>query len=143
MLDTSPVAGYRAAYDGPLGDPSALRAWDRGYASQGVKDDYARTFNSPSHAGGFTLFAVQFPSHHAAVTAGADAYASFVCTFDGDPMAVSRHPDIVFAVRSSDTEAWWVRGSLLIELDYSMFGDRTQDERDALVVLQQAWALGS
>jgi hypothetical protein len=139
MLSTSPLEGYQAAYDGPVPvDAGSLMGSQQTYLSAGVVDVYARTFNSPSHAGGFTNYAFRFASHDAAIAAAAGAYVDDVCRLGGDAMGVTGEPGVVVSVpvaAGANTAAWWVRGETVLELHYAMYGARKTDLANAGIVL--------
>lgn len=141
MLDASPVGGYGLGYDGPLTEFE--RPWQRAMTGYGVSDAYARTFNSPSKAGGFTVYAFQLRTEKSALAAAAYAYGMFVCKFGADPMTIPGQPGIVVGVRQGEsTIAWWVHGARVIEVDYAMDGERDADLAAALMVVQAAREIG-
>lgn len=139
MLTTSPVGGYQAAYDGPVPvDSGSLLGAQRTYLAAGVTEVYARSFNSSSHAGGFTNYAFRFATPDAALAAAAGAYVESACRLGADPMAVPGKPGVIVTVpvaAGANTIAWWVRGATVLELDYSMYGARGTDLSNALRVL--------
>jgi hypothetical protein len=143
MLDSSPVGDYAVGYDAPIVD--FQRPWEWAYVRYGVSAGYSRTFNSSTHPGGFTTFAYQFPTQKAAIWAGAAAFKGFICEFGADPMTVREHRGIVAGVPpgQGDALAWWVQGSRLITVDYTMNGERSKDLARALTVLQAAWQVGT
>ncbi len=139
LLDSSPVAAYdQRGYNGPVTELSHF--WEAAYVRHGATRGYARSFNSSVRPGGFTMYAYQFPTKHSAVSAVAAAYHQFVCRFGADPATVAGHPGILVGVGTSDdTIAWWVQEDQVVELDYSMYGDRERDLRNVLEILRAAY----
>lgn len=142
MLASSPVARYGLGFDGPVSD--FTRPWQKAMALQGVLQGYARTFNSTTMAGGFTMYVYELPSVDAAKVGVGNAYRTFVCDFGAQPLRVAEQPKIFAGVRPSDsTVAWWVHEHRVVEVSYAMYGELERDLDIALVVLEDAWDAGS
>lgn len=141
MPDASPIDAFERAYDGPVTDLPT--PWKAALAPHGLIEGYARTFNSQTRAGGFTVYAYAFPNRRQAAAGAAAAYRTLVCDFGADPQVVREQPGIAAAIRpSQSTVAWWVHGRRLIEVDYSMFGEDERDVSAALTVLRTVWNVG-
>lgn len=141
LLVSSPIAKYGLAFDGPVSDYT--RPWQQALAAQGALEGYARTFNSTTMAGGFTMFAYELPSATAATIGAGSAYRTFVCEFGAQPLTVDDQPAIIAGVRPSDSaQAWWVHGPRVIEVNYALYGDLKRDLASALLVLEAAWDSG-
>jgi hypothetical protein len=138
MPRVSPFAIFESSNEGPFTD--LLRPWHAPMAAHRLQRAYVRGFNSTERAGGFSVFAYQFPSETEAVGAAAETFGVFVCDYGGEPFTVPEQAGIVVGVRPDDTTtAFWVHGKRVVEVNWSWFGDLGADQNAAATVIEAAW----
>jgi hypothetical protein len=142
MPKSSPITGLQVGFDGPLQGSELTRPWQQLIATEGMQEAYARTFNSSSHPGGFTVYVFQMTEREAALVAATRAYEDVVCRMGGEPYGFSGEPGALGATQLSDTAlALWVHGSRIIDLEYPVVSGSRDAEAKASVAVSATRAV--
>jgi hypothetical protein len=142
LVDRSPIPPYETSgnerWIAPSEDVEII------LETNGIVTGWMRGFTSSSRRGGFSQSALDFPNAGAARAAAADLASHHVCAAGLDLWSVEGQSSIVVAsspAPGSQSYAWWIHGSRVIQVGYSMWDPADVELTRMASIVKAAWEL--